>query len=126
MGEDAALVIFHDIEDKVVKTNLLAEQATNVHCQLSEVLKLLEAEASDQINGPVQSASNIHADHKEVHKRLIRVFNNFSFIKNVFEIDCEDFVLEYRCFTLKDSLIYCINFLMSDYPESKINVTLDP
>lgn len=35
-------------------------------------------------------------DKKEMLKKLIRAFTNFSFIKNVFEIDAEDFCLEYE------------------------------
>lgn len=80
----------------MIRTNLLADQATNVHCQLQEVVKMLENDVDKVPVGPVQSASIVPVDKKEVLKKLIRVFNNFSFIKNVFEIDSEDFVLEYQ------------------------------
>lgn len=96
MGEDACQLRLYEIEDKLVKTNLLADQAITVHCQLQEVLKMLENDVNDTTTYTPQSSTNTRIDKKEVLKKLIRVFNNFSFIKNVFEIDCEDFCLEYQ------------------------------
>lgn len=67
---------------------------------------MFERDVDGKNMGPSQSAINHQVDKKEALKKLIRVFNNFSFIKNVFEIDSEDFALEYQCFTLSDSLMY--------------------
>jgi hypothetical protein len=109
-----------------VKTNLLIEQAQHVQSQLQDVLGMLESDVEGKDNMIRQSVINHKLDSKEALKKMIRVFTNFSFIKNVFEIDSDDFTLEYKCFTLKDSLIYWMNFLMTYYPDSKINLTLDP
>lgn len=87
MGDEACQLTFYEIEDKLVKTNLLADQAITVHCQLQEVLKMLENDVNDTNIYTLQSSTNTRIDKKEVLKKLIRVFNNFSFIKNVFEID---------------------------------------
>lgn len=87
---------------------------------------MLEIEVEGKDSMIHQSAVTQKLDSKEALKKMIRVFNNFSFIKNVFEIDSDDFSLEYKCFTLKNSLIYWMNFLMTSYPDSKINLTLDP
>lgn len=87
---------------------------------------MLEIEVDGKNSMIHQSAVSQKLDSKEALKKMIRVFNNFSFIKNVFEIDSDDFSLEYKCFTLKDSLIYWMNFLMTSYPDSNINLTLDP
>lgn len=106
MGNEACQITFYFIDDKIVKTNLLIEQAQNVQMQLQEVLNMLEIEVDGKNSMIHQSAVSQKLDSKEALKKMIRVFNNFSFIKNVFEIDSDDFSLEYKCFTLKDSLIY--------------------
>ena len=106
IGNDACFISFAEIEEKFIKTNLLADQSLYVHCQLQELLKIIEKDVdSSSIQNPGVCNEN-KMDKKEVLRKLIRVFINFSFIRNVFEIDCNEFSLEYHCFTLKDSLIY--------------------
>ena len=126
IGAKAVLVSFYEIEDKIIKTNLLVDQSVSVSCQLREVLKMLENDFSENQLNHDQSIRGNTFDKKELLKKLIRVFTNFSFIKNVFEIDAEDFWLEFEWFTLKDSLMYWLNFLNSSYPNAKININIDP
>lgn len=91
LGENAVLLSFYEIEDKIIKTNLLVDQSVSISCQLREVLKMLENDVNDKQFKQDQSFKGTSFDKKEMLKKLIRVFNNFSFIKNVFEIDAEDF-----------------------------------
>jgi hypothetical protein len=126
MGQAVCYISFVEVEESFVKTNLLADQSIYVHWMLQECLGALEKDVEMMKTPASGDIKMFKIDKKEVLKKLIRVFINFSFIKNVFEIDSDDFNLEYQCFTLKDSLIYCMNFLMSSYPDAKINLKLDP
>lgn len=97
---------FYYIDDAIVKTNLLIVKAHLVQSQMHDILNMLEVDVEGRNGMMHQSATNHKLDSKEALKKMIRVFTNFSFIKNVFEIDSDDFSLEYKCFTLKDSLFY--------------------
>ena len=115
----------NNIEHKRIKAELLENQAIEISQQIHTVKNLLENDVNDSMN-PSQSSSNAVVAKTDLLKHLIRIFNEFSFIKNVFELECDDLRLEYEWFTLKDSLMYWLNFLLSVKPEANINLNIDP
>ena len=55
-----------------------------------------------------------------------KLYNDFLFIKNVIEIDCNDMRTELEIFSIKDFLIYSIELLLSKTKEWKVNLIIDP
>jgi hypothetical protein len=124
--EPLVLICMNNVQYKRTKAELLENQAIEISSQIQTVVTMLENDVNDLQMDPSQGSGNARLTRNELLKHMIKIFNNFSFIKNVFEIDCDDLRLEYECFTLKDSMKYCLNYCLSSKPKAKINMDIDP
>ena len=86
-NEGFVLMYMNNIEHKRMKAELLENQAIEISRQIHTVKNLLENDVNDSMNPPSQSSNNAVVAKTDLLKHLIRIFNEFSFIKNVFELD---------------------------------------
>ena len=63
---------------------------------------------------------------KNVLMQVIRIFNEFLWIENIFKIDCENLKIEKEAFNLKHIFFYSVDLLLSLKQECKVNVFMDP
>jgi hypothetical protein len=63
---------------------------------------------------------------KDLLKLSSKAFNEFLYIKNVFEIESGDLRKEIENFSLKEYFLYSIDLLLSLKQKSKIKITIDP
>lgn len=93
--------------DIKVKQKLLFDQANEISTQFHDIVNILEQELADD---GCMSHSSSHETSQEVIKNLHlssnKVFNDFLFIKNIFELDCDDFRFEKESFQIKDFFFY--------------------
>lgn len=55
-----------------------------------------------------------------------KIYNDFLFVKNVFEMDCDDIRAENQYFSLKQNFLYSVDLLLSLKQKSKIDISVDP
>ena len=58
--------------------------------------------------------------------QVIRIFNEFLWIENVFKIDCGNQKIEKEAFNLKDIFFYSVDLLLSLKQECKVMIFMDP
>lgn len=55
-----------------------------------------------------------------------KIYNDFQFIKSVFEIDMGDLRDEHQYFSLVEYFLYSLDLVLSSRMKSKISITIDP
>lgn len=122
-----AMITLRNIMDIKVKQKLLFDQANEISTQFHDIVNILEQELADD---GCMSHSSSHETSQEVIKNLHlssnKVFNDFLFIKNIFELDCDDFRFEKESFQIKDFFFYWIDQLLSRTQNKSIKVWIDP
>jgi len=63
---------------------------------------------------------------KNILMQVIKIFNEFLTIENLFKIDCSTLKLDLECFSLKDEFFYSVDLLLSLKQESKVTIIMDP
>lgn len=92
-----------------------------------DMIKMLEQELRDvQDDSSDSEAEENIILKKNLLKLSSKCFNEFLFVKNVFEIELGDLRKEVEIFSLKEYFLYSIDLLLSLKQKSKIKITIDP
>lgn len=126
-GRKAWLVSMQNTQEKRVKQSLLINQSIEITALLIDIITILEKELRDVDD----NASDSEQEENIVFKKnLLKLsskwFNEFLYVKNVFEIESHDLRKEEETFSLKEYFLYSIDLLLSLKQKSKIKITIDP
>ena len=77
-----------------------------------------------------QSSSSLNLPNSAYVTKLLliisKIYNDFLFIKNIFEIDWDDLRVEREWFLLKQYFLYSVDLLLSLKQKSKVDISVDP
>ena len=118
---------FNNIQNTKIKENLLLDQANDISNKFEEFITIIENELNVDDN---QSMSSIGSPNIFFATKLLitctKIYNDFMFIKNGFEMDSEDLRCENQFFNLKEYYLYSVDLLLSQKQKSQVDISLDP
>ena len=128
-GNKAVVVTMENVMEHNIKQKMLASQANEINSQFQEVLGIIEKELSRQ-----EEEENDEYSPQEVSTKIVKnllfswnkLYSDFLFIKNIFEIDCGDLRPEIESFSIKDFFLYSVDLLLSKTKKWNVNVVIDP
>lgn len=106
-GVKAVVVTLKSVQKLKIKNRLLLDHSNEMCVQFEEYLKILEDElANDEnkSNSSINSPNVLFATKLLVHST--KIYNDFVYLKNVFEMDCEDLRAEDQIFNLEQYFLY--------------------
>ena len=121
------MVTLRNIMEQKIKQKLLVSQANEISTQFHDIVNVLEQELSKE---ECHSNSSTHeSTHQTVSNLLLsttKLYNDFLFVKNVFEIDCGDLRPELEKFYIKDFFLYSVDLLLSRTQNRNVKISIDP
>lgn len=124
-GAKSVMVVLHSITDTKMKQKLIINQSDEISNQFHFVISTLEKELAF-----MEEDQRRYSIHKETLKGLLlssnKCFNDFLFIKNIFEFDSGDFRESHENFSIKDFFIYSVNLLLNKTEQRNVNLVIDP
>ena len=126
-GKKAAMITLQNNQGQKMKQSLLINQSVEICAYMIDIIKMLE---KDLIDYDIQSNDSVNEENMVLKKNMLKIvnkaFNEFLYIKNVFEIESGDLRKEVENFALKEYFLYSIDLLLSLKQKSKIKITIDP
>jgi len=126
-GKKAAIVTLNNVQTLRIKQKLLYEQANDIWYMFESILKQLENEL---VLDDEKSLSSLNSPNVAFATKFLvsanKIYNDFQFIKSVFEIDMGDLRDEHQYFSLVEYFLYSLDLVLSSRMKSKISITIDP
>lgn len=121
------MVTLKNIMEQKIKQKLLVSQSNEISTQFHTVINMLEKELSTDDNDSNYSPCEVAASViKNILFTWTKVYNDFLFIKNVFEIECGDLRPELESFSIKDYFLYSVDLLLSRTKKCNVKIAFDP
>lgn len=121
------MITLKNVMEQKIKQKLLVNQANEISTQFHDVVCILEKELSS--NDCDSDNSQYEAPYSMIKNLLFtstKLYNDFLFVKNVFEIECGDLRPEMESFSIKDFFLYSVDLLLSRTKECNVNIKIDP
>ena len=122
------MIDIKSVMENKIKQKLLVNQANEISTQFHDIVSILEKEL-DMQDCSSHSSDNYETSHVVIKNLLFssnKLYNDFLFIKNMFEIDCGDLRPEIEPFYIKDFFLYSIDLLLSRTQNRNIKISIDP
>ena len=126
-GTKAAMITLKNVQEQRVKNKLLENHWNEISCLFENIIQNLEDDLSNE-SPERDNPENcqIVTFKKNILMQVIKIFNEFLTIENLFKIDCSTLKLDVECFSFKEEFFYSVDLLLSLQQESKVSITMDP
>lgn len=126
-GSKAVMITLINVQEQKVKNKLLENHCNEISCLFENIIQNLEDDLSNE-SPERDNPENcqIVTFKKNILMQVIKIFNEFLTIENLFKIDCSTLKLDLECFSLKDEFFYSVDLLLSLKQESKVAIIMDP
>jgi hypothetical protein len=112
-GNKAIMVSLENVMEQKIKEKLLVNQSNEISTQFHDILNVVERELVDDDDSDDSSRNASTKVMKSLFYTLNKLYNDFLFIKNLFEIECGDMRPELESFSIKDFFLYSVDLLLN-------------
>jgi hypothetical protein len=112
-GNKAIMVSLENVMEQKIKEKLLVNQSNEISTQFHDILNVVERELVDDDDSDDSSRNASTKVMKSLFYTLNKLYNDFLFIKNLFEIECGDMRTELESFSIKDFFLYSVDLLLN-------------
>jgi hypothetical protein len=107
------MVSLENVMEQKIKEKLLVNQSNEISTQFHDILNVVERELVDDDDSDDSSRNASTKVMKSLFYTLNKLYNDFLFIKNLFEIECGDMRTELESFSIKDFFLYSVDLLLN-------------